>query len=346
MRPTRRSLVFVVSIVIVAAAWRGAATEPGVINIDLEPVDLPAGATHHAIAQPSARLVEVPVSGWLRGFSVILTDADGHPVRASALHHVKILAPARRELFLEKIQRVGSAGAETDAVLLPRMLGYPVRRGDTLLVNAMLDNSEGEAVRGVRLRVALQYTSTDAWPPPVAIQPFYMSVVPPGQSTSYDLPPGRSARSWEGKPAISGRLLALGGHLHRYARTLRLEDVTAGATIWETAPETDATGDIERVPGARFVWRLGLPMRRDHVYRLSAVYHNPTADTIRAGAMGVLGGVFLPARGERWPQPNGLSPVYRADLAKQLAGGPDEPSGAEMTRAHVAHRPGTHGQFR
>jgi len=346
MHPTRRRLLFVAAIAIVAAAWRGAAREPRVMFVDLDPVDPPARATHHAIAQPGARLIEVPMSGWLRGFSVVLTDVDGRPVRASVLHHVKILVPARRELFLEKMQRVGSAGAETEAVLLPRMLGYPVRRGDTLLVNAMLDNVDGEAIRGVRLRVELRYTPADAWPPPVAIQPFYMSVVPPGLSTSYDLPPGRSVRSWEGHPAVSGRLLAVGGHVHRYARTLGLEDATTGETLWKTAPDTNAAGDVERVPGARFVWRVGLPIRRDHVYRISAVYDNPTGDTIRAGAMGVLGGVFLPDRAERWPQPNGRSLVYKADLAKQLAGGPDEPSGAEMARAHGAHRPGTHEQPR
>jgi hypothetical protein len=290
--------------------------------------------------------VELPASGWLRGFSVILTDADGHPVRASVLHHVKILAPARRELFLEKMQRIGSAGAETEAVLLPRMLGYPVRRGDTLLVNAMFDNVDGEALRGVRLRVALRYTPESVWLRPLAIQPFYMSVVPPGPSTSYDLPPGQSVKSWEGRPAVSGRLLAVGGHVHRYARTLRLDDVTAGKNIWQTAPDTTPAGDIERVPSARFIWRLGVPLRRDHLYRISAVYDNPTADTIRAGAMGILGGVFLPVRSERWPQPNGGSPVYKADLAKQLAGGPDDPSGAEMAHAQDRHRPETHMQGR
>jgi hypothetical protein len=58
-------------------------------------------------------------------------------------------------------------------------------------------------------------------PASTPVMPVYLDVVPHGGFHSYDLPPGRSERSWEGRPAVGGRILALGGHLHRYGVSLR-----------------------------------------------------------------------------------------------------------------------------
>ena len=59
------------------------------------------------------------------------------------------------------------------------------------------------------------------------VLPVYLDVLPPG-GRMYDVPPGTSKRSWDWSPAISGRVLALGGHLHKYGQKLVLEDVTTG----------------------------------------------------------------------------------------------------------------------
>ena len=59
---------------------------------------------------------------------------------------------------------------------------------------------------------------------------------PPSGAHSFDLPPGRSSSSWEGAPAVPARLLAAGGHLHKYGTALRFEDVTTGEVIWEARP--------------------------------------------------------------------------------------------------------------
>src|SRR5690606_38333091 len=100
---------------------------------------------------------------------------------------------------------------------------------------------------------------------------------------AYDLPPGKSQKSWEGRPAISGRLLGVGGHLHDYGVLLRLEDVTAGKVIWEAEPILDESGSVVGMPMKKFFWRLGVPIRADHVYRLTAFYDNPTGRMIPEG---------------------------------------------------------------
>jgi hypothetical protein len=90
--------------------------------------------------------------------------------------------------------------------------------------------------------------------------------------------------------------------------------VTERRDLWVAQPTRDSAGEVLAVPTAKFLWRGGVTLRPDHVYRLTAVYENPTGQVIPDGAMGTLGGVFLPARGARWPQVARTDPSYRLDV--------------------------------
>jgi hypothetical protein len=264
------------------------------------------------IAPP--RAIALPVDGWLRSVRVDVVDAAGRPLPRTILHHVNVIAPEQRELFSPIMLRIGAAGPETGPIELPRVLGLRVHRGDSLLVTAMLDNPFPAPQRGVRVRVKLGYTQEKTWLHPISIRPFYVDVMPPAGAHSYDLPPGHSEKSWEGRPAIGGRMLAVGGHLHQYGTALRFRDVTADRDLWVANPVRDSAGDVVAVPTTKFLWRGGVTLQSDHVYRLTAVYDNPTGHVIPDGAMGTLGGVFLPARGAKWPAVIRNDPAYRLDL--------------------------------
>ncbi len=287
--------------------------EHGELVIDYGPIDLPAGASHENIVQLGALVGTVPVDGWLHGYRLEITDAHGRPVPQTVLHHINIIATDRRELFSDIMQRVGAAGHETGPVKLPRLLGLPVHEGERLLVTAMMHNPTPESYEGVRVVTRMPYTQRGTWLPPIPVFPFYLDVMPPASKHAYDLPPGRSEKSWEGRPAVSGRIIGVGGHLHKYGVALRFEDVTAGKLLWEAAPELDDDGNVIGMPTRLFVARLGVPLRKDHVYRLTAVYDNPTGETIPDGAMGTLGGVVIPTRNEVWPGVDRQHPDYLLD---------------------------------
>jgi hypothetical protein len=284
------------------------------ILVEVGPEQLgPAGSeTAMRIAPP--RAIALPVDGWLRSVRVDVVDAAGRPLPRTILHHVNVIAPEQRELFSPIMLRIGAAGPETGPIELPRVLGLRVHRGDSLLVTAMLDNPFPAPQRGVRVRVKLGYTQEKTWLHPISIRPFYVDVMPPAGAHSYDLPPGHSEKSWEGRPAIGGRMLAVGGHLHQYGTALRFRDVTADRDLWVANPVRDSAGDVVAVPTTKFLWRGGVTLQPDHVYRLTAVYDNPTGHVIPDGAMGTLGGVFLPARGAKWPAVIRNDPAYRLDL--------------------------------
>ncbi len=292
------------------------------IVLELPPVDIPAhgnaGGHAHSGHVTEALIGRIPVGGWLRGYRTELVDANGDTVPSILLHHMNLMTPDRRELFSPIMQRIAAAGQETAPVRLPRVLGYPVAAGERLLLKAMVHNPTGVDYQGVRVRVRLPYTSAAATLAPLHVFPFYLDVMPPAGLHSYDLPPGRSERSWEGRPAVAARILALGGHLHKYAEVLRLEDVTTGNVLWETTPHVDENGNVVGMPQDYVIKRLGIRLDPAHTYRLTAVYDNPTGDTIADGGMGAVGGIVLVDRNAPWPGVDADDPQYALDVATQI----------------------------
>ena len=278
------------------------------------PVDLPTGEHHAHGEQPPTQAIALPIDGYLRSYSAEMYDAAGRRLPDALLHHVNIMAPERRELFSPIMQRVGAAGAETGPMHLPRILGYPVTRGDSLIFTVMFHNPTDTPYENAQLRVRMKYSNAGSLLPWVAIQPFYVDVMPPAGYHVYTLPPGRSSKSWEGRPALPGRILGLGGHMHKYGVALRFEDVTAGKVIWEGKPITDEDGNVTAMPRKLLLWRLGLPIKPTHVYRLTAIYDNPTGAPIEGGGMGALGGFFVADERFTWPTVDRDHPDYLADL--------------------------------
>ncbi len=291
--------------------------ERGEIVLELPPVDLPAhgDADHgHAGHVTDAFIGRMPAGGWLRGFRTELVDANGDTLPSRLLHHMNLMTPDRRELFSPIMQRIAAAGQETEPVKLPRMLGYPIAAGERLMLKAMLHNPTGVDYQGVRVRVRLPFTSENVVLAPMHVFPFYLDVMPPAGTHAFDLPPGRSEMSWEGSPAVEGRIAALGGHLHKHAEVLRLEDVTAGEVLWETKPRLNGNGDVVAMPQDYVIKRLGIRIHPSRTYRLTAVYDNPTGDTIVDGGMGALGGIIMVDRDAAWPGVDPEDPEYALDV--------------------------------
>ncbi|HWV56352.1 MAG TPA: hypothetical protein VNZ57_02675 [Longimicrobiales bacterium] len=335
---------------VVVSAWTDAAgqtTQPlrvtldqqdRILTLEMGPFDLPANADHHGVPQPLPHVGPVPAAGYVHGYWLEVVDAQGRQVPRDVIHHINIITPDRRELFSNIMLRLGAAGRETGEIRLPRLLGHPVEEGQQVMLAGMLHNPTNTSYEGVRIRVHMPFTPADAFIKPITVYPIYMDVMPPASIHEYDLPPGRSEQSWEGSPEVPGRLLGVGGHLHKYGVALRLEDVTAGRVIWEVAPEVDAEGNVLSMPTKRFFWTLGVPLRPDHTYRLTAVYENPTGETIPGGAMGTLGGIFRPSSGYAWPALDRQHPDYLLDvqITERTLPGHPHAHGAEHEHAEMA----------
>jgi hypothetical protein len=140
---------------------------------------------------------------------------------------------------------------------------------------------------------------------------------------------------WEGSPAVEGRILGIGGHLHNYATELRLEDMTTGTVVWNAAPELDENGSVIGVPSENLWWHLGTKIYPDHVYRIYVEYDNPTDAALPDGGMGAIGGVLWIGKDVEWPAVDRENPLYLTDVVNTLES-PDVLSG---------HGHGDHGNM-
>lgn len=295
-------------------SWVVHSEEERIVDVRLGPVALPAGGG--ALRTP-IQVVEIPVDGWLHGFDWSIVDRNGRDLPSVLLHHVNLIDPDRRELFSTTARRVLAAGRETQEQSLPALVGYPVSRGTRLLVVAMFDNPTGTDIPEAFLRIRLPY-SRPGGVDPLSVYPFYMDVMGPVGEKSFAVPPGTTTQSWEGSPAIDVRILGLGGHLHDHAVALRLEDVTTGAVLWRAQPELDGNGRLKAIPVQMVWWRGGIPLKRDHTYRLTAEYRNATDAPTAHGGMGVLAGIAL-GRESDWPRLDPGDTDYRADLRNVIS---------------------------
>ncbi len=320
----------------------------GELIIELAPVDLPARASHHDVAQPPVVLLEVPVTCAISGFRVDVVDDAGHVLPDGMLHHFNLIDPDHRELFLPISRRLIAAGKETGSQRLPWLLfGLPLERGSRVLASAMIENPTATAYPGARVRLVMFYTPQGRPWPFFKVAPWQMDVGFPVGDKSFDLPPGRSSRSYEGSPAVPGTIVGLGGHLHDLGQTIEFADVTSGEVIYRAQPRRDARGEVAGVPVAHlYRWnRLGAHIVPGHRYRVTVYYDNPTGRVIPDGGMGVVGGIFVPDRGVSWPAADRADSLYQQDLrhAMRLAGGHEVGMhGAAMPAMSMPGHPAAH----
>jgi len=280
------------------------------------PLELPAHAKRDGgVPEPPPRWIAIPKDAWIHGYWVEVVDKNGAAVPLSTLSFVNVIATQQRELFSPIMLRIAAASSETEAVKLPRLIGLDAHKGDTLLVRARMHNPTDQRYEGVRILVHFPLTERNSKIGSLRIQPFYIDVTAPSASHSFDLPPGRSEQYWDAKPSVSVRILGMTGHVRKYATALRLEDRTSGKVIWESKIDTTANGDPKVIPLKRFLFpKFGYGIDSDHVYRVTAVFNNPTGATIVDGGMGTLGGVVLVGGGTKWPVVDPNDPDYKKDL--------------------------------
>src|SRR5213080_865441 len=228
----------------------------GTLVLDLAPIDLPANTPHHALAQPPVATLEIPENGFIYGFRVQVVDSAGHALPDELIHHFNLIDPDHRELFLPISRRLLAAGHETGTIRLPRLLfGLPLKRGEHVVASGMVENLTPAAYRRARVRLVMSFTPAKRPWPLFSASPWQMDVAFPVGDKSFTLPPGRSARSYEGSPAVRGTIVGLGGHMHDYGRVIEFADVTTGEVIYRAAPVADSGGHIESIPIAMlFGW--------------------------------------------------------------------------------------------
>jgi hypothetical protein len=263
--------------------------------------DMSGDMMHHH-TESSMMRYQWPVDGSLRGVNVELYKADGSPVSLETVHHLVMYNFDRRQLIHESIERLFAWGQDTQEVLLPVGVGVPLPLGDHLGFLIAWHNDTGKDIRGAFVRITMP------WAPPakikVAVLPWYLDVSNVnGGDNSYDVPAGRSTKSFDFTLPVSGRMIAAGGHMHPYGTNVKLVDVKSGKVLIKLNTTKGKAGTDRSVE--RFIYGFNedaLPLEAHTPYRLVANYDNTSGAPIKKGGMSQLNGIFQPSDTTLWPK--------------------------------------------
>lgn len=288
------------------------------------PFDVPAadpdGHAHGTEGRTPLIPFEWPVDGWIRGFRIMVFDADGLELPRDIMHHLIGYNFTRPQLIHPGVERLFGAGRETGDVVLPRSAGVPLPAGSQLGFDAVWHNETGRDLTGVTVRVALPYTPPRRKPVAYEGYPFHVDVnYSVDGSNEFDVPPGRSEQSVEFVMPISGRLIGIGGHMHDYGVALRLEDAETDNVLFSLRGGPDPSGlwTVERKVFRRWAGlRSGrMQLEAGRRYRLVSEYDNPTGDVLVRGAMAHVAGLIRPLEPDAWPTLDPDDPTVQLDIA-------------------------------
>jgi hypothetical protein len=260
---------------------------------------------------------EWPVEGWFRGFSIEIVDAAGKPIDRRLVHHLIAINFDRRQLLYPSYERIFGIGQETEDAFIPKSIGIPMKPATKLGMYLAWANETGKDLEGVQVRLRLAYSPPNLNPRPLAALPIYMDVnLTVGKGNTFDVPAGRSEKSWEFTPPVSGRLLGVGGHMHDYGVAVRLEDAESGKVLSQIETARTPDGKVTKIGRKLFgVTGQGLLLKAGKKYRVVGVYDNPTGQTIVKGAMAHMVGLFAPSDYSKWPALDLTDESLQDDLA-------------------------------
>jgi hypothetical protein len=134
-------------------------------------------------------------------------------------------------------QRFYGTSEELRALTLPAGYGYPIGARDKWSMGWMLMNHRAD-VRTVKIVYDVRVV-TDT--PLVPVMPYWLSVVPCQTDPQYSVPGGAApgsttSRTFTFTVPASGRIVALGGHLHGGARSITLDEPRCGTRLYTGQP--------------------------------------------------------------------------------------------------------------
>jgi len=248
----------------------------GAYNVAFPRVEVPAPGVDGYVIRMSARLVDG------RGRPVTIHDVMLHHTvffRRRQDPHPSSCTGLRQEAFY-------GTGEENESLRLPAGYGYRIERGDRWRMHAMLMS---HGLR--RLNVYVQYRVTVVTGVRLKpVLPFWVRASG-CRFVTYAVwgggPPGSTrAKTFRWRSPVSGRIVAVGGHLHGGAKDMWLSQPRCGGRrLLDTAPRFGMPDDLyyrarpilhEPGPAATryFLSRRGIAVRRGEPLDLTGTYDN------------------------------------------------------------------------
>ena len=258
------------------------------LTIKVGPFTLSPGAQHVHVRHNFV----FPFSGWFLSYTPRVLNADGSDNSMRLLHHVDLIRPIHRDLNLRRMpEHFFIAGSELRPWPAIDGYGYPVIRGGGAMFYAHLVNNSSRLITSVFVEVKIRYQLQQVRPAPTSVVPVWFFA---GVKQSFDVPPGFSETTRTTIFSKTGRLVGLGGHLHDFGRTIRLENLSKNQVIANLDAMLDEQGHFESLP-VKIFDRPGFQLTAGDRLRITATYDNPARHVLEKAGMGAIGAYFVPA---------------------------------------------------
>ncbi len=263
------------------------------LTVRVGPLDLPAHASHHTVAQAPDQVLTIPFDGWITAYHPALRDDAGSSLPNHLLHHVAFYNLSRADFLCpKKPEHIFGAGGEMNDWPANPGIGYRVHKGDRILIGTMFHNPTATNYPRTYIEIRMEYQPASAGELK-SVYPAWFDVKVCGAS-GYDLAPGRNVTSGEFTLAYPGRLIGVGGHMHDYGQELVLENETRPETVATLHAKLDPKGQILSMPIVLFTDRGGYALAKGDKVKVTATYNNRSGKALPEGAMGIVVGYFLP----------------------------------------------------
>jgi len=249
----------------------------------------------------------------LRFMRARIVDARGRPVPQEevVLHHVAFVNRGRFDGDREQWycgrgtrERFYGTGEEDQSLLLPPGYGYRVRGGDRWHASWMVMNNQARP-RKVFIEYTMDYVR--GWRD-TPVTPQWIGVQPCLGDPIFNVPGGAApgstfTKSISWRPRASGRIVAVGTHLHGGAKAMRIRDPACrGRTLVQSRPQYGLEDDpiygvvpLIHEPSPRFtsypLTAAGIPVQAGRTYRAEALYDN---ELPHARVMGIMHAYVAP----------------------------------------------------
>jgi hypothetical protein len=281
--------------------------QEGRLTIRIGPMHFPARTAHWYV---NGLVFSIPFDGWLTAFEPNLIDRRGQRLPGELLHHVNFHNTTRRDLLCPKdAEFVFSAGRELQPWRSPVGTGLRVHQDDPILVRMMLGNQTDLDFPNAYFEMRITYTPYSELSHLQNVHPILFAILHCKKGpTFYDLKPGLNVATKDIVIPLAGKLLMLGGHMHDYARSLTLDDLSNGETIAVLDARLDSEGRFLSLPIISLAEQGGYKIAPGQPVRLTSTYDNPTGRVLRNAAMGDMYGAFLPDNEEALPSGKSIGP--------------------------------------
>lgn len=282
---------FTLGLLALALLWTSGAAAREHVEV-LGPVQL-IGAQTPMEGPSIGKTIEFQQPLLLRSIRVQSLDRDGKPISNENLCHMTF-AFARNVWQAangSKPWHIVTLDAVTPRFEFPPGYGFLMEARQKFSINAMAVSSSPPTDRDLSFSIALDVVDNRSNIKPLRLAILGLRAADIGEKEitnpgDWRVPPGRHEYSAEVPSGFGGVVHVISVHLHRYARSYRIEDAQSKAVLIEKIfGSTDEPLASAQEPVSLYSDAKGFSIEKGRKYRLSVAYDNPLPTPV--SAMGV-----------------------------------------------------------